>query len=617
MRLGHKQPSGLTWVAAVGLLALVATGCRYSPEVVSGVQNCAAGNVCPTGLVCSPTNRCCAPSDDDPRCTGKTRKADAAPATTKVDPPAISFDAGTGPSTDTSIPRDGSLSADLGGDDASHGTSPSNQLKIKRLTTFPADFTTHFFDCSRAPGSRENDRWCSFAHGDELWAINLTRATNDAVRCDGTDPMCQRLTTQLYREEEDPTSFANPAFWGDLLIFHAEAKAKVSLHYRGGIFAWMPGWPGARKLTSSNGLKCQSADHTDKEWSRAIYCIDNATPSGEVDLLVTPDVVSTPLSLVTRLPPERPGVPAPLSGTASLAVSGEHLIYRSSGPGMRSLFRASTRPGPNAEKPVLIADDVKHWRLSVDGRAIYLLYPNGRLSWASLKDPSVKTDLALRVGFFEVKQSNAITDNGVAAITDLVSRGGNLKVFLDRNSAAEIDVGPSAELGFDLASDRRFVMFQPLWNMHDLGSVAIMNTTTREVCTLQPKLRGQVDGAGSFSDDSAWAGWMEYDGESSEPDLWIARTEGCTDHHMVGRKVVRWWFLDDRGLLFVDEWSQQKGGRLRYLKWGPGQAWPAEGPRTLFTSVDSFVIPRPGESLIPFTSTEPGQEGLYVLELLR
>jgi hypothetical protein len=600
-------------VLVASVLALAAVACRYSPEVPSGVQACGDRNACPSGLVCTETNRCCAPNDSDSRCKNSPRKPDAG-QTTKVDPSDISLDAGTGAAADAPTARD-DAAPDLAGGNTPDATTASS-LKVKRLTTFPADLVTYWFDCNRSPG-KKNDRWCTFVSGGELWVINLARAAKEFVRCDGTDPLCLRLTTKVYRDHEDFTSFANPTFWGDLLIFHAEAKTNVSLNYRGGVFAWMPGWPAARKLTSSDGLKCQGVEQNDKSWAPAVYCIDNATPSGQVDLLVTPDVATTPLALVTRLPPESPGAPAPLSGTAALAVDGNFLIYRSGSPGKRSLFRASTRPGPMPENPVLIIDDVKDWRLSVDGQDVYLLYPNGRLSWANIKDPAIKTDLALQVGTFEVQQSSSIGDNGVIALSEMTNRGGRLKLFFSRTSAAETDVGRTFEIGFDLSSDRRFTIFQPLWSTIGLGSVALMNNTTRESCTLQAKPRAEVFNTGSFSQNGNWASWLEYENETGEANIWIARTQNCTDHHMVGRDYSQFGFIDDWGFVFLDEWQRDRGSRFRIVQWGPGQTWPESGPATVFRSVDAFEFPRPGDTLIPFTSAEPGQEGLYVLELPR
>src|SRR5690349_10559867 len=48
-----------------------------------------------------------------------------------------------------------------------------------------------------------SDVWCAFYRagaeaGTELWVLNVSRAMNSAVACDGTSPDCLRLTTNLW-----------------------------------------------------------------------------------------------------------------------------------------------------------------------------------------------------------------------------------------------------------------------------------------------------------------------------------------------------------------------------------------------------------------------------------
>ena len=98
-------------------------------------------------------------------------------------------------------------------------------------------------------------------------------------------------------------------------------------------------------------------------------------------------------------------------------------------------------------------------------------------------------------------------------------------------------------------------------------------------------------------------------------DLWIGNPDGCNDLHRVAHATSTVNMVDTRGLLYIDEATEPRKGRLQYLAWAPGGAWPDRPPVMLHPSADIFEWPGAGESIIPFVSTDPDLAGFYVVEI--
>ena len=120
------------------------------------------------------------------------------------------------------------------------------------------------------PPSGNGDRWCVFTvprtagRNDELWVINVSLAARDEVpACDGTNSNCLRLTTNLWTEFPlvGPVHPYSHQFWGDTLIFYADATSRPGEVHRGPVFGWRPGWLQARRIATGNAVDC--AGHKD------------------------------------------------------------------------------------------------------------------------------------------------------------------------------------------------------------------------------------------------------------------------------------------------------------------------------------------------------------------
>src|SRR5262249_43264143 len=137
------------------------------------------------------------------------------------------------------------------------------------------------------------DRWCAFARMGafqgfvDLWVINVTKAASGTttVACDGSDPSCIRLTTNLFvssTASATSVDLTNSFFRGDTLIYQAETGPTYDATTRrfvGKFYAWRPAWEGGRPISSDSARSC--AVHPK---AQASICLENRTylnPSGQ------------------------------------------------------------------------------------------------------------------------------------------------------------------------------------------------------------------------------------------------------------------------------------------------------------------------------------------------
>jgi hypothetical protein len=577
-------------------LIAIAASCAFSPQVESGVQSCGTGDACPTGLVCSATGRCCTPGDEQARCTGHAPGKTDAGAPDKAQP--------TTGDDEPKLAADAAASADVtNGAEA----GPLKLPRVVRVTDFPSDLATVTDNCSKTPAVNGvvPERWCAFVHQTDLWVVNISRVVKTTVKCDGSDPSCLRLTTKLYRDVEDPSAYVNPTFWGDLLIFSAEPTSAPADPFRGGVFAWMTGWTAPKRLTSSNGVKCRACNADDRAWGTAVSCLDSPTPQGDVDVLVAPTPMA-PLTKVTRQRyiDER---------MTSLSNDGTYFAYLVAGPAGKRLFLTTVKDAADPTKQTEIADDVALWQMSTDGGGLYVLRDSGRLSQINFSQPTMPIDLAVRISAFGVLVADDYAGNGIWAWQDPQNDSGVLKVFFSRTSPKELDLGRAYSVAA-FSGDRRFSLLHTNWSTATgNGNVVAVNNTTLERCTLQAKLNSFFYSTAGFSTDGSWAMWFEAVSANFD-DLWIGHPDGCNDVHRVAHATST-VYMDKRGLLYIDEATELRKGRLQYLAWAPGGAWPDRPPVMLHPSVDIFEWPGPGESIVPFISVDPVLGGFYVVEI--
>jgi hypothetical protein len=112
--------------------------------------------------------------------------------------------------------------------------------------------------CTNAGDGGGQDRWCAVYRGAELWVFNATRAlVAGHLDCQGGSPDCLRLTTTAFRGDATVGNDRPSLFRGDLLIYFADARPRAPRDpYRGGVYAWRPGWTVGRRLTTADGQDC-------------------------------------------------------------------------------------------------------------------------------------------------------------------------------------------------------------------------------------------------------------------------------------------------------------------------------------------------------------------------
>ena len=155
-------------------------------------------------------------------------------------------------------------SSSLDGSDTKTGSNPPVSTAAIKILPKGAQFVgATTTSCSYGPASQTaHARWCAFALPSataaslELWVMNMAKAP---TRCDGSSADCIRLTSNLFAEKTENTVFGSPLpsfpsahrFYGDTLIFYADATVPASQLFLGPAYSWQPGWATARQLSGS------------------------------------------------------------------------------------------------------------------------------------------------------------------------------------------------------------------------------------------------------------------------------------------------------------------------------------------------------------------------------
>jgi hypothetical protein len=592
--------------AARGLLALFGlvalAGCGFSPKVSSGSLACGPSQSCPPGQLCSASGRCCLPDDTQGSC-GPARP-DAAEGRL-----AGGVDAGR-PTEDASA---GSAdSQDAGGPDTA-APDPARTSRWPRLVPGNVRVMSLVFGCTFGPASAGNDSWCGFYRGNELWVLNVTRAAAAAsARCDGTDSGCLRLSQAAFRADALGDTLARSMFVGDLLIYYAEARQAAGEPFRGGVYAWRPGWTQGRRLTSQNGSVCE-ANYLD---ASTVLCEDNQE-GDQVDFLGGRlPIDGRPLPRIERVSSQ--------ASTARVAFSGDYLVYSWAAQADQApdLYAVAAGQVQNPGARSLLSRGARLVAVAENGtRAYYLQAVDATTAGGVLMRVDVPSgrnpvEVARGVQLGTVPQTAGGRELGLATAENLDdSFDADVRLFLDpAMPMRSVPIGRAWLSFFASSDDGRFLFFLSPLPDGTLMQARVYDTMAQRSCLLGTTGR-MVPVVLPFSADGRTVFWDRNEGTNDSREAWAAASADCAPIRQVSARVAASVPLDDGGVVFRDDTSNEDAAPLRVLAAGAGFATAV--PRVIEEEANlQFMLSPAGPStLVVYTTSAPGREGLYVAKV--
>jgi hypothetical protein len=584
---------GWSALAALGgpVVALLLGGCRFEPLIGSGTLACDRGS-CPPGLRCSDSGFCCRDGDPHPRC---------APG----DPPG---DGGAG----RPAVADASAGADLVAGDA-----PLESGRWPRLVAGPVRLVGGASSCTPARTAAGSDRWCAFHRQKELWVINASRAAQlGSVRCDGSDPDCLRLSENVFRADLSLHPSANLAFsifTGELLIYYADARQSADEIFRGGVYAWRPGWTVGRRLTSMNGEYCVASELD----GLTVMCTDNRGNSGvDVDLIggrLPPDGSALPrIERVTREP-----------WLSLITSSGDYILYSylSGASTMSDLYLVAAGQVADPGSRVLLVRDAELSAIGANGTRAYFyrsvdpMTRAGTLFRVDLPTGRNIIEIARGVQYAWHPLTKRGRELGLITVENMDQRGfGDLRLFWDPvMPSRSLTPGRTHMYGYQFSPDGRFTYTMAPQD-RPLAQARVFDSTNGNSCVLG-QTRTVPPVLERFSPDGSLVFWEKYTSEDGVMEAWVSSSADCAPVRQLGTRVSLMQLLDDGGAVFVEAGGGAAGGQLRYLP--GGQMVTSAAPQEIATAADAGFALITGDptSLVVFTSSVPGREGLYIAKV--
>jgi hypothetical protein len=477
------------------------------------------------------------------------------------------------------------------------------------------------------------DRWCLFtrpgpgaAGKSELWVMNMTRAALAVPPCDGSSPACLQLTEDVWMGGGLNGPFQPYAnrFFGDTLVFYADARSGAQEVHRGPAFAWRPDWTRPRRISSDTALEC---------WGHPRALVAHC-----VEALVGDPVRPDSFELRAGAIADRDGLELPLAGRifprdregelawqAGFSPGGEQFAFSQvdASTGLESLqVIATAQLGKAAAAQILTG--VQHWQIGNDGKRLFFVrpVPPGSHGLHVADFPSGANVLALDANvsdYFVLGPSGQ--DRGVGFISDLGPERGAFRLAADPGvpNVPGVPGVPAAtvftfEQGLDgvrVSGDVRFTA----WRDPDFR-VRIAQHTPASSCALNVSANQPAFGI-SFLEHSGLVFWTEGDGgDRDRRDGYVADPVGCRDKRRIAQSVYFLTPVGDRGLVFADEVDDDsQRTTLKYAALVGGQ-WPAGGAVRVHDDIDGTSVLLVGTDpllLLFHVSVGPAeQQGTYL-----
>lgn len=498
--------------------------------------------------------------------------------------------------------------------------------------------------CSNAPGAT-TDRWCAFFRPgkqlgiSELWVFNASAATlGAAIRCDGTDPNCVRMTANLWTEAPSggPSHPTTHRFNGDTLIFHADAVSQPNELYKGPIYAWQPGWAKPQAISTGKGITCVAT-------SRGAYaaCIDNLTPPEatvpQFDLLAGPLVPgdTAPLPKVDRIIPQDENDQSRWS--FGFSRNGDIFAWSNAAstttpPVLYTVPTAETKTAASSRK--VVATNVADFVISADStKIVYLanfnfdpMNPQGILTVDNFPAggapvPFVKDDAGkdIPVGAFSLFAwlDNGIEKTGASVFTGVVDSHADFTLYKDITAPVKVPVVDHI-VSAVVSPDLRYTFFsRDFSDTTGLSDAWVAkNDGTRATCPLQRTKTTSLFGS-AFTANSNLVFWTDnLNSELGVGEGWVAKVD-CTAPVRYTRDVDFWFPIGERGLVYSDTTSAFVS-TLKNVPFTEGVTGLGTTPVKIQDQVHriyTLLPPDRGWAVYSLETADPTLNGIYLYKL--
>jgi hypothetical protein len=521
--------------------------------------------------------------------------------------------AGTGGKAGTGGGAGNTGGAGTGGLAGTSGAAGAPGSSIKKLVTGTSALVGSGEDtCTNLPGAKD-DRWCGFlkagaTNNIELWVVNATALASGApLACDGTSPGCLRLSATAFFDDNFGAQIHH--FYGDTLIFYADAPANAA-SFTGIVWAWRPGWPAARKLTSTIGNDCTASKRGD-----AIACIQGAGQivAGElsVELLAgkPPAAADTPLPSIERMViAAMNDAPDVQKWQLAFSEDGAYVAWtardKAASPETLKIQKLD-----DAASRKTIASDVSRFQLTPDGKSFLWLRafnydaaaPSGTLETAPFPAGTPTTALAAGTAMYQ-----GFPDGSIMFQT---ATGAELRRMPNPATPAATQLLDSAIAGvLDFSADGTTIVYAKTISPDGLIDMFARNVTAQAPCMVAGP--GQAVPTATMFAKGSIVLWPRLDPLAGDLQGMSTSVAGCKTTPFANN-VLRWIAAGDDALTILDETSQvADDSSLRYSRLVNG-ALPAQGT-LLQTHVAGVYGPAlPNVPVILYNGATQATNGLF------
>jgi hypothetical protein len=561
-------------------------------------------------------------------------------------------DAGTkdGGAPDVFMPvRDGGGGAETGS--TLPPPPPINPMAVKFLPQGSELIGGITVGCSYGMGTT-GGRWCAFGRRGgtlgklELWAIDMSKVTA-GFSCDNGNKACVQLTTNLFNAQPmaGPRHPTAHRWYGDMLVYHADAKSTTSQAYSGPVYAWMPGWDKPRKISATdNAFRC--VGHSRQPLA---LCIENLS-AAEVspltfDLYAGKVDVDGGTKKIAQIVPSHPTLGTSQWG-AGFTADGAYFLYSTATAGNganatpETLFyietaKIGTTPTP---MPTQVGEPgISAWDISPDNTKWFYMrdynysdtMPSGTLWMADFPTGANPVRIAS-----PLVASGSM--NGVAAYDLVLNKEGKLawvafmQAYNGTTGNFRILKNPAGNLE-DPMNVVKVLDGMPILpsNSPDLKhgwyflsrSEGDAPTTDSRVlhydgttaCALSQATNSSIFGA-PFFENSGLALWVdEYDSVTDTGTGYSAKPNDCTGKKRFASKVDYWFPRGDEQLVYTDAVDGPRS-ELKIAKVANGELQNGE---LIQKGIERFfqLLPQQEGAIFRIESTMESANGLYYYKL--